>query len=83
MKHPFRSEAASETRRRLYGLFEEALQAGDVPNAVVFLRELERFGVRVSTLSHEQQRLLEADNNQRDELVAPVHGRQARRDRGQ
>jgi len=62
MRYPFRSEVASETRRRLYELFEEALQAGDVPNAIVFLRELERFGVRVPTLSDEQRRLLEGDH---------------------
>ena len=62
MKHPFRSEAASETRCRLYTLFEEALQAGDVPNAIVFLRELERFGVRVTTLSDEQRQMLGVDN---------------------
>jgi len=62
MKHPFKSEAASEARRRLYGVFEQALQANDVPNAIVMLRELERFGVRVTTLTDDQRRILEADD---------------------
>ena len=58
MKRPFRSEAASEARRRLYALFEESLQAGDVPTAVGLLRALERLGVRVTTLTDEQRRML-------------------------
>ena len=47
MKHPFKSEAASEARCRLCLSLENALLRGDVPAALVYAAELRRLGIEV------------------------------------
>jgi len=53
MKYPFKSKTGSAARRRLYQAFEDALERGDVPNALVFAQELKRFGIEVRVVTPE------------------------------
>ena len=50
-KYPWKSEAASEARRRLYEALEEAAMRGDVPSAMAFAAELRRLGADVRLLT--------------------------------
>jgi len=50
-KFPWKSEAASEARARLYSAFEEAAMRGDVATAMAFAAEMRRLGVAVRLLT--------------------------------